>query len=59
MEERGDVMIYDTILKLKRLIKIFFCKHHYEYIVVKDLMGFEKFHYYKCTKCNRQRDEMP
>lgn len=52
-------MIYDTILKIKRLIKIFFCKHQYEYVVVKDLMGFEKFHYYKCTKCNRQRDEMP
>ncbi|KKF57315.1 hypothetical protein AF69_05950 [Streptococcus uberis 6736] len=51
-------MIYDLVLKTHRLIKIFLCKHQYEYIVVKGLLG-PIDHYYKCAKCGRTREEMP
>lgn len=52
-------MLYDLILKTKRLVKMFFCRHQYEYFEVKSVMGFKEFHYYKCPKCGRRREEMP
>lgn len=58
MGERGDGMIYDLVLKTKRFFKMLFCKHQYEYVVVKGLLG-PTDHYYKCAKCGRIREELP
>lgn len=58
MGGRGDGMIYDLVLKTKRFFKMLFCKHQYEYFTIKSVIG-PVGHYYKCSKCGRERDEMP
>lgn len=53
MGGRGDEMIYDLVLKTKRFFKMLFCKHQYEYVVIKGFLC------YRCAKCGGTREELP